>query len=72
MNTEYFPHNLTPFEYAALVDSAKLRATELRREAIRAFWSAVGRAVLTAWRAIGRRTAQPRRHFRSEAHACPR
>lgn len=72
MNTEHFPRNLTPFEYAALVDSAKLRAIELRREAIRAFWSAVGRAVLSAWRAIGRRTAQPRIHIRSEAHSCPR
>jgi hypothetical protein len=68
MNTERFPHDLTPLEYAALIDSAKLRATELRREAIQAFWSAVGRALRSAWRAMQR----PRLHIRSQAPSCPR
>lgn len=55
MNIEHFPNGLSPLEHAALMDAAKARALELRREAIRDFWSAVGLAIRSAGRAIRRR-----------------
>lgn len=42
MNTQ----RLSPQEFAAVMDDAKLRAQQLRREAIDAFWSAMMRRVL--------------------------
>lgn len=67
MSIENFPRNLTPLEYAAIVDAAKLGAVELRREAIVAFWSAVGRGLSSAWRAIRSRMPRTRIHSASKA-----
>lgn len=39
----------TPTEYAALIDTAKAHALELRQQAIRAGWDALGHALLRAW-----------------------
>ena len=39
MNTPTLHRRLSPQEYAALMDEAKWRAIELRREAIDEFWS---------------------------------
>jgi hypothetical protein len=53
---------LSPAAYAQLVDAAKARALEARREAIDAFWSAVARRGVDAWgrlrRGVGPRRAQ--------------
>jgi len=43
MNTSRIDHRLSPAAYAGLVEAAKARALEARREAIVAFWTAVGR-----------------------------
>jgi hypothetical protein len=45
-------HGLSPLEFAALVDAAKARALEARREAINDFWTAVVRSIRRAWRAV--------------------
>lgn len=39
MNTDHLHHALTATQYAALVDSAKADAAQLRRAAIDAFWA---------------------------------
>jgi hypothetical protein len=46
--------HLTPIEYAAMIDNAKGRAHELRQQAIRALWDALGDALLRAWHAARR------------------
>jgi len=60
MNTEHFHRQLSPREHAAFIDAAKLRATELRDEAIRDFWLAVERAVLRGWDWASRESARGR------------
>jgi len=51
----------TPTEYAALIDTAKAHAHELRQQAIRAGWDALGHALLraghAAWRWMPRHRA---------------
>lgn len=54
MNTERLDKPLPPMDYARLMDAAKRRALEARREAINEFWTAVGRACRAAWHALGR------------------
>ena len=62
MNPDRIDHQLPPAFYAQLVDAAKARALEARREAIDAFWSAVARRGADAWnrlrRGVGARQAQ--------------
>jgi len=48
MNTDLIHHRLSPQEYAALMDAAKLHAIALRREAIHAFRHAVARGARAA------------------------
>ena len=64
MTTQHSLSRLSPLEYAAVIDAAKARALELRREAIREFWSAVARAVR---RAVQRGTARHPRRPRFDA-----
>ncbi|RZT97798.1 hypothetical protein [Rivibacter subsaxonicus] len=52
MNTERFHDRLSPLEQAALMDAAKARAVELRREAIDDFWRAAARGLRSAWHAV--------------------
>jgi hypothetical protein len=59
MNTESLHKRLTPMEYAALFDAAKVRALELRSEAIRDFWLAAAGGVGCAWHAIWRDRPTP-------------
>jgi hypothetical protein len=61
MSTEHLQQPLSPQEHAALIDAAKLRAMELRREAMRDFWSAVRRAVRRSWHRATRESARARR-----------
>jgi hypothetical protein len=44
----------TPTEHAALIDAAKAHAHELRQQAIRAGWDALGHALLRAGHAARR------------------
>jgi hypothetical protein len=72
MNTDHIHHRLSPQEYAALMDAAKLHAMALRREAIRGFWRAVDRGVRSAWRSVRRGMGSSRRISRPKGHAvCP-
>jgi hypothetical protein len=43
---------LSPARQAALMDDARRRAIEARREAMRAFWSALGRALRRGWQSV--------------------
>lgn len=54
---------LTPAEHAALMDRARARALQARREAADAFWIALGAALTAAGRAVAQRLAllRPRR-----------
>lgn len=52
MNTQGFDEQLSVIEYEALKDAAKRRALQARREAIDEFWSAVGRGIGSASRAL--------------------
>lgn len=58
MHTDLLHKSLSPLDYAALTDAAKERAVALRREAIRAFWTAAARGLRTAWR-VTRHDATP-------------
>ena len=49
MNPDRIDRQLSPAAYAQLVDAAKARALEARREGIDAFWSAVARRGADAW-----------------------
>lgn len=60
-------HRLTPQEYSALVDAAKLRAMQLRREAIHDFWSSLSRGVKFVSDAIRRSVFQARSEPPSKA-----
>ena len=50
MDRSTIDRNYTPEEFAALMDAAKLRATQALREAIDAFWTGAISAARTAWR----------------------
>jgi hypothetical protein len=54
MNTSPFEPKLSPHEMAALMDAARRRALQARREAIDAFWSAAFGHLGAAWRALSR------------------
>jgi hypothetical protein len=54
VTTPRLDQRLSPLEHAALFDAARRRALEARREAIDEFWTALGRAALSAWRALRR------------------
>jgi leucyl aminopeptidase (aminopeptidase T) len=43
---------LTPLQFATVMDSAKQRATQARREAMNDFWDAVAQQMRSAWRAV--------------------
>jgi hypothetical protein len=45
---------LTPLQFAAVMDAAKQRATQARREAANDFWHAVAQHLRSAWRALAR------------------
>ena len=58
---------LTPAEHAALMDQARARALQARREAADAFWTAAAGALANTGRAVTRRIAtfmQRRAHGR--------
>ena len=57
MNRQGFEINPAVSTHADRVDAAKLQALQARREAIDEFWSAVGRGIRSAWRAL--RAARP-------------
>lgn len=72
MNTDLIHHRLSPQEYAALMDAAKLHAIALRREAIHAFRHAVARGARAAWRSVRRGAWHSGRVSRPKGHAvCP-
>jgi hypothetical protein len=52
MNARHPLHDMSPESNAALYDAARRRAHTLRAEAIAAFWSAAGRLLRRAWRAV--------------------
>jgi hypothetical protein len=59
MKTRSHHHDLSPLEFAALMDAAKARAVEARREAINDFWAAVARGIRRAWRAVVQGVRRP-------------
>jgi hypothetical protein len=68
MNTKLLPHErLSLHAHAALIDTAKQRAVELRRGAIDLFAARVARLLGLPWRALRRRSAASRRTFSIEA-----
>ena len=76
MTTIRIDHRLSPREYAAVVDAAKLRAMQLRRDAFDEVWAGMGRAALAVWRAVRngqsaaratRRRLNPKRSIQREA-----
>ena len=72
MTTDLIHHQLSPQEYAALMDTAKLHAIALRREAICVFWRAVARGARAAWRSVRRRVWHSGGSSRPKGHAvCP-
>jgi hypothetical protein len=56
MNTEHLHNSMSPLEYAALIDAAKVRAMALRRQALRDFWLALGRGTCSVREALARFT----------------
>ncbi len=56
MDTKPAFTKLSPEDYAALMDAAKLRARTLRRQAVPAFWCYAGN-VLATWTARAGRAA---------------
>jgi hypothetical protein len=60
------PRPLTPHQYTLLMEQAKHDAVVLRREAIAAFWAAVGGRLRAALSALTRRGSP------EQATACPR
>lgn len=67
MNTQSLHRTLSAQEYAALIDAAKLRAVQLRREAIDEFWSGAARGLRTAWRGVLRAVQAQRPSRRANA-----
>jgi hypothetical protein len=72
MNTEYTSQRRSPQAYATLIEDAKLRATELRAEAIRAFWAGLAQAARRAWRAVRRAALPSPAHPTRSSPPCPR
>ncbi len=62
MNTYSTYRALTPLQFATVMDTAKQRATQARREAIDDFWNAVLRRMRSVWRALVHRA---QRHGRN-------
>lgn len=52
MNTSPFDRKLSPREMAALMDAARRRAEQARREAIDDFWSVAFGHLGAAWRRL--------------------
>ena len=57
MTRQRFETNPSVLTHAARVDAAKLQALQARREAIDEFWTAIGRGIASALRAL--RAARP-------------
>jgi hypothetical protein len=72
MNAEQLHKPLSPHDHAALVDAAKQQAVALRREAISAFWLAVGHGVRATWHAIWRDLPTAPTNPSLEARPCQR
>jgi hypothetical protein len=70
MNASPFDRPLSPLEQAAVMDAAKHRALEARREAIDAFWAAAFRHVASAWHAVARAAHRPAALLRAKEPAC--
>jgi hypothetical protein len=68
MNTELLPHQRMSLQtHAALMDTAKQRAVELRREAIDLFAARLARSFGSLWRELRRRLPASRRTLPIEA-----
>lgn len=59
---------LTPLQFAAMMDAAKQRATQARRDAANDFWDAVAQHLRSAWHALARAA---RRHHGRRAVTTP-
>lgn len=70
MNTRHHART-SATSHAALTDSAKARALELRREAMRDFWSLLGRRLRALWGRPSKRQAPSRRKKNVVAHNPP-
>lgn len=70
MNTSPFERNLSPGERAALMDAAKHRALEARREAVDAFWAAAFAHLASAWHALARAAQRPATSLNAKEPAC--
>lgn len=70
MNTERLYADLSPVAYTALTNAAKVHALELRRDAIRAFWSALGRSLRSAWQSGLSGVPARRRRCPPQAQPC--
>ena len=73
MATETLHQRLTPAEYDALMEAAKARAQELRREALDALWCDMGAQCRHVPRAAQRLAYRLARHVqqRQNAHTHP-
>ncbi len=60
MNREILTRSMTASEYAELIDSAKARAIELRRAAVRDFWADVAKRLHRVWQGVRRAVAATR------------
>lgn len=69
MTPSPFERSLSPRDYSALMDAAKQRALEARREAIDTFWNAAFAHLASAWHAMERavHVAVPSRHTKEPA-----
>ncbi len=72
MATEHLYTTASPQHFADQVDAAKLRALELRREAIARSWSIAGRGLRSAWHALTARFSVIREMSRRPPHPCTR
>lgn len=59
MKHSAFGPKYSPQEWAAIMDDAKRRAVQARREAVDAFWSSVFHRLAAAWRAARRAAPVP-------------
>lgn len=70
MTPSPFERSLSPREYSALMDAAKQRAIEARREAIDAFWDAAFARLASAWHAVARAVHVAHASRRAKEPAC--
>jgi len=70
MNTSPFDRRPSLHERAALMDAARQRALEARREAIDAFWAAAFRHLASGWRVLARVAQRPATSVRAKEQAC--